>query len=404
MASYVPSSQKRYSQFRGPTNSSDYNELTLESYTDIVRLYNLLKDLVQQLEQDLEDVDPPLATPESLVLYARFFNDANLQNETVGEETIPLSQRLSVDTTHGLITLPETGSESNLVSQDDLGATLVPPSFAYTTLASDPAGCTVSNGTFYYCLSENGNMAWERLGLLSSAPSLNTEFDLWIRVPIEITSNVNANCLVLHLFPIYFIDLIDVSYSIDDAPTNNLTSITYTNWGEQWDPGVYPQAVRWIPPLETDTNSHINNCRLLRFDFDPQPITAIHLKFRQRNWMKENDLYVVPIGASFISLENHRYAEYGSKVIKFSAPESELIYRVTDLDFLMYNQPYEDYGDLAGYRLFYLDGGTGLSQEVAVNEYIAGGTDEIFLEVTLYETSGKGTPALSGVKMFYENS
>jgi hypothetical protein len=202
MASYVPSSQKRYSQFRGPTNSSDYNELTLESYTDIVRLYNLLKDLddtmrnyfaqyikenvmlrqkVQQLEQDLEDVDPPLATPESLVLYARFFNDANLQNETVGEETIPLSQRLSVDTTHGLITLPETGSESNLVSQDDLGATLVPPSFAYTTLASDPAGCTVSNGTFYYCLSENGNMAWERLGLLSSAPSLNTEFDLWIR-------------------------------------------------------------------------------------------------------------------------------------------------------------------------------------------------------------------------------
>jgi hypothetical protein len=120
--------------------------------------------------------------------------------------------------------------------------------------------------------------------------------------------------------------------------------------------------------------------------------------------MKENDLYVVPFGMSYITLDNNRYSEFGSKVIKFTAPEGELIYSVTELEYLIYNQPYENYGDIAGYRLFYEHGGTGVYTEVALNQYIPGGTEDIYLEITLYETPGHGTPALSGVKLYYENS
>ena len=420
MADYIPTSQKRYSQWRGPTSSDDYNDFVGETYSDIVRLYNLLKDLdermrayfaqtvkedillrrkIEKLDQDMED----LSAGGAGTLYSRFYSDVDLQNATI-EGDIPSEEILSIDTIRGVMTLPQLGEEtSNLVFRDSIGTLAAPPSLAFQFNASNPSGSSVSEGNAFYALVPERSMVWERLCVLDDEPGSNAELEVYIKVPLDIVSNINSNCIIMHLFPSYFLDLVDLQYSVDAAPTSNLNELTYAAWPHHF--VTQPESMKWVPPAGTveGEDTSINNAKPLRFDFDPEAITALYFKFRQRNWLKENDIYVVPMGASFISLENRRFRSEGRRVIKFEAPDGESFYSVNEVEFLIYNHPTTALGDIAAYRLFY-EPTEGIYQEIDIDQEISFGTDTIYVEVSLYESEGHGTPALTGVKIEYSTS
>jgi hypothetical protein len=133
----------------------------------------------------------------------------------------------------------------------------------------------------------------------------------------------------------------------------------------------------------------------LSFYFAEKEITAIRVKMVQRNYFKELDKYIYTYGLSDLDIRYDKFLPSGKTIVKFTAPEGELIEEITDVEPFIYNVPLSQMSNAFSYRVIYDDGSGNYSLSNP------GSSSQVWIEITLNMLDDKTPPVLSDLLISY---
>ena len=409
--------QLRHAKFRGPTTSDDYNSRIEELYKDLVYLYNRVgladEDLFRAYKRLVKDhfslmqivawLEERIAALEALETSLSFYSTTQIDVDRFDDTQyeIPSVSRCYSDDGHGLITLPkiETSSLSKLKFVNSDGSVTVPSTFETLvngddSTADSPTAIIDTSDPYFAVINQTGKV-WERNVVVNTPNGEGAITNLYVRLPTDLSVTADSNVIQLHAYPMMGADILEVSYSTDTDVSLNDTDNYYPLNRDVIYSGN-DNAVGWIAPGAWD-GDEIVNAGPKTFYFDPQPITAIKVKLRQTHYFAEADKTVYSYGLSRLDVRHDKFLDTGKTIIRFDAPEGELINEVTGVTPQIWNTSEGQLDDVFSYRTIWEtsdDSGVYVTNQVEP-------TSHVWIEVTLNKSLGKGTPALSGLIVEY---
>jgi hypothetical protein len=411
-----PYTQKRHAQFRGPTTSDDYNSRQEELLADLVFLYNkaglseqdihrvfarLSKEQIALLQR-VEELETRILAVESDVGQFGFFSTDQIDTDRFDTTAYEVSStdRCSIDTTKGLVMLPEVVSSSvsqlRLINSD--GTAVIPPSFEYTTVgdenSADDIAATIDTSRVYDAILGRTGRVWER-NVIVDAPDIvdGARVTLFVSVPQDITAVAESNALVVHPYPALNVDLEEVSVtSTSNVVLNTQESYTSLNPDQFYDGN--DEAVGWLPPGAWDGDAIVNSGPKT-FHFDPRVVTGIKIVLHTDNLYLDANTskFIYTYGLSHLDLRYNTYLDSGKTIIRFDAPSGTTISSVDNVTPQIWNVSEAELPDIFDYRVIW---------ETAYNSGVytldpVSFSQRVWIEVTLNKTAGRGTPSLSGL-------
>jgi hypothetical protein len=420
MSEYINTEQKT-SQYNGPVNSTDYNKTVEQNYKDLVMLYNRSGILSEELRnafervlkdhafitQALLDVEDRLKSLESNLSGDKIlsiYNYSQIDNAALlnTEYSVSGSESLYLDFINNIITLPKvTGSSYSKIKffHDYIGQ--VVPDFFETkidnTLVSvDSPSALIDTTPVYHAILDSSSKVWKRSVVVDSPSLLGAQLYLYIKIPTSYSGSDKTNFISLNPYPVFGTDILRIDYTTVENPSmSNSDGWTPLNHNILYD-GI-SDAVGSVPPgawTQAGTDALLNSGPI-GFYFDPLPITAIRVLMRQRSYITENNKYVYTYGLSDIDIRSDKFLSTGKSIIRFDAPEGELIYNVTGVTAKIYNVPQELISTAFDYRVIYYDSGV-------YTEENPGSSSSVWVEVTLNQLSDGTAPVLSDLIVTYE--
>lgn len=417
MSDSLYSTQDLY-QFRGPTTSRDYNERVEFLYQDLVNLANqigltndqsrqmvgrLIKEhhslamMLQELEQRVETLEADTNT--KLHFYDTSLVDIDRFNGTDYE--VSSVDRCTVKTKYGLMTLPivESSSASKVRFTNANGDYSIPASFDAVTRrvygTADSGSAVVRTSDIFNAVYPEVGRIWER-NVLATAPSDNgAEVEVFIRVPLDAAISSQSNVLMLDPYPIVGVDIKEVAWTSNPNPVLS-DSDSYSPINNRIYHSGSDEAVGWIAPGAWEGDV-INRAGPRAFYFDPQTVTALKLVLRQRNYVKENDLYVYSYGLSNLDLRLDKFLSTGKTIIRFDAPTGTTISNIANVTPEIWNLGGSEHPYVFDYRVIWetaYDSGNYTTTPVPSSQ-------RVWLEITLNESTLGGTPAVTGLNVQY---
>lgn len=409
----APYTKARHHQFRGPTDSGDYNERIEENYKDLTYLYNGLRIVgdeqdegfgraireMQSLSRMVQELSERLDAVEEDSGAISFYGAASIDNDRfVGTpyeliDTVQLSQ----DTRYGILTLPEVvgSSLSKLVFVDGDNSVFVPSTLEMRVTGepgtADSAGATIDSNEPEIAVSRIVGRVWERNVVVNSPNGAGAEVTVYLKAPTDLFTTDKSNSIVLHPYPTMGCDILEVSYTtnpdvlMDDQDGYLPVNEDAIHSGDQ-------SAVGWLPPGGWSGDEAENSGPHV-YHFEPLKITGLRIKMRQRSYHKEGGVYVYTYGLSNLDLRYNKYLDEGKALIRIDAPSGETISTVANVLPEMWNVPEAVQPQVFSYRTIWetsFDSGIYTTTPVALS-------DRVWLEITLSKTPGGGTPALSGL-------
>lgn len=410
-------SKQEHAQFRGPTNSSDYNERIENLYKDLMVNANkvgLLEEDVRLFFQRIikehyslakiaEDLEARLDALEATDTRLTFGDPDAVDNDRFNstEFAISTDNRLFWDSQHNLFTLPkvETSSFSKLKFQNSDGQYVIPSSFeaianGYEGTADSVAATLDTSDVYNAVLQEIGTI-WERNVIVAAPDPDGAVMTLHVRFPTDLVVNENTNCIVVHPFPVMGCDLLEVAYTTQpNVSLNSSDNYQPLNVDEFY--ANNSSAIGWVPPGGWSGDS-ILNCGPKAFYFDPKTITGLRIKLRQKNYYVEDNKYIYSYGLSKLDARYEKFLDTGKFIVRFDAPTGQTISDVSDVEPRIWNVAEADLPNLFSYRTIW---------ETAYNSGVYTTTpvplsQRVWVEVTLAKTTNNGTPALSGLNIEY---
>lgn len=408
-------SKPRQKQFRGPTNSEDYNTQNEELYKDLTVLYNrssFNKQLMNEgyrryakdqisLQRTLEDLEDRVGALEESANIISFHNNEQIDTgRFVGSpyEVAVVSQN-TLDVNYGLLLLPrvDISSQSKLAFVDDSGNTIIPPTLeAFVVgvdLTADSGTAKIDTSRPEYAIKRTIGRIWER-NVITTAPVIGgAECTLYIKAPTDLFTTDKANVIVLNPYPALGTDIIEVAYTTDVDFTNDGTAAYH------FFPSIHvgdEAAIGHIPPGSWTEDQDLN-AGARAYYFDPLPITGLRIRFRQRNYFHEGGNYIYTYGLSNLDLRYDKFLALGKTLIRFDAPTGNTISSVDSVTPYIWNVPEADLSDVFSWRVIWetaFNSGTYTDTPVPFSQ-------RVWIEVTLNMTAGGGTPALSGLTLAY---
>jgi len=421
-------SSMEHAQFRGPAMSDNYNQRVEKAYRDLVmllnkvgladedariRFRNLVKNhfsLMKTLEElksrvvALEDITE-LESGEEIAIYKllTFFNssvdDTNNFNGT--EFEISSTSRCSIDTRHGVMTLPKINSSSmsKFGYSDNYGNFILPASFEARASGvigtADAGSALISTSDVQNSAKDEPGKVWER-NVTVSAPNIasGSEVSFYAKPPEDISATVNANAIVVHPYPMMGCELTGVYTSSQQVINlNDNDSYVPVNSSDYYS-GIN-EAVGWVPPGAWNGDS-IPSCGPKIFYFDPKEVNAVKLKIKQNDYYLENNKYTYTYGLSFFDLRYDSFLSAGKAILRFDAPTGKVINSVDNVTPNIYNVSEAELPYIFSYRAIWE---TAVAGVYTLDPQPA--SQSVWIEVTLSQTIGKGTPSLSGLKVEY---
>lgn len=421
----APYTQLRQLQWRGPSNSSDYNARIEENYHDLVVLYNRarlveedLNEFFRRLAKEqlsiavaLETLEARVDTLEGDSNRITFHSTTQIENDrfegTLFE--VPVTSRCTYDPNYGLLVLPRvaTSSLSKLYYTNNANEDLIPSTLETRVVpdnSSAESGATIDSSDPVLAILRRPGRIWERNVIVGAPDPDGVTMTMYLKVPTELYTTENSNALVIHPFPALGVELVEVAYTTDtdvmmqESDGYDPLNVDSLHVGN-------PTAVGWMPPgaWEGDT---IVDCGPRTFYFPPKPITGIRLTLRQKNAYKENGVYIYSYGLAQLDLRYEKFLATGKTIIRFDAPEGQTISSIDHVQPEVWNVAESE---LAGDPLSVVDqpafsyrviwetsADSGVYTETSVPN-----SSRVWLEVTLNEMNQKGTPALSGLTVEY---
>lgn len=413
----APYTEARDVQYRGPSTSEDYNQRIEENYRDLVVLYNrarlygarsqeayrrLLKEHLE-LIRFVDELDQRVIALEAVANQMNFYTSTQLDTDRFNSTgfAISVADRLSAQTKYGLLTLPkvESSSLSKLSYFDNNGEARLPSTLQTNVIpdatTADSATATIDTSLPEYAVLGDVGRIWER-NVVVDAPNVNgARLSVYVKVPTDLFTTDKSNVLTIDPFPLMGTDIEGVYLTTKASP--NLTEEDgYTAVNSTAIYSGVTEAVGWVAP-----GGWANDAALYaapkKFYFDPQVVTAFKIKLRRPTYYVEGTKYIYSYGASVLDLGYDKFLSTGKAILRFDAPDGDTISSVTSVDPHIYNVAESDVPDVFDYRVIwetsYNSGSYTLTPVPLSNR--------VWVEVTLTETTGKGTPALSGLTVSY---
>lgn len=412
----APYTKHREAQFRGPTTSDDYNARIEENYRDLVVLINrarlseveldeLYRRLAKELDsigREIEDLTERVDALEEGETHFNFFSTTHVDVARFDAQpsyVIPAISRLTVDTRHGIATLPkiDTSSLSKFFFTNTEGLEVVPPSLETravgTASTADNTTALIDTSRPELAMYHKPGLIWERNVIVDTPNVQGAEVTLYARVPTELFTTEKSNAIVLDPFPAFGVTVREVSYSTNATPLlEDSDGYVAINAGGYWEGDT--DAVGWVAPGgwtgdEADAGPRI-------YHFPPKAITAIKIRLHQGEHFMESGNYIYTYGLAQLDLRYDKFLSEGKTILRFDAPDGETISDVTSVQPHIYNVPEALVDDVFEYRVIW---------ETANNSGFytldnVSNSQKVWIEVTLKNTDGY-TPALSGLSVEY---
>lgn len=413
----ILNTKKRDYQFNGPVDSSDYNARIEENYKDLVYLYNkstvvdnklsqaferVLKDqkFLTSAIQDLEDRVSALESASNKVSITSF---SQLDNATFVESdfSVSASEILSFDPIYNIITLPKVASSSfsKLKFANATYGQVVPDFFKAKIDNSiggvDVAGAVVDTTPIYNSILDAPDKIWKRNIVSNSTSPSGAQMILYVKVPAEAAGSMKTNMIKLNPYPAFGSDILAIEYTTKANPSlSNADGWRPLNKNAYYD-GV-TEAIGKVPPggWVTAGSDAARNTGPLAFLFGDLDITAIRIKFVQRNYFTESGKYIYTYGLSDLDIRYDKYLPTGRTMIKYTPPNGDLINEVTNVTPKIFNVPTSSLSSAFSYRVVYESGGSYTLEN-------PGSSNSVWIEVTLTMLEDKTPPMLSDLIIEY---
>lgn len=416
-------SKMEHAQYMGPALSDNYNERVERAYKDLVMLLNkvgladedakirfsnlvknhlsLTKEIadLQSRVEAIEDISTGISNPYKLItFFNNFYDDTALFNNT--EFEVPLSQRCSIDSRHGVMTLPKifSSSSSKLGYKDSYGNFILPASFEAAASGvsgtADAATALISSSNINSSVVDEPGKVWER-NIVVNSPNVNgAEVDFYARIPTDLSPNVNANAIVVHPYPMMGAELVGV-YTSSQEMVNLNSSDSYwpVNANNSYQDNA--DSIGWIAPGSWSGDS-IVSCGPKIFYFDPKKVNAVKIRLKQNNYFFEANKFIYSYGLSFFDLRYDKFLSTGKIILKLEAPTGQTISSVNSVTPNIFNVSEAELPNVFSYRIIWETATAGVYSLNPVPF-----SSKVWIEIEINETLGKGTPSLSGVKVEY---
>lgn len=409
--------KKRDYQYNGPVDSSDYNLRIEENYQDLVYLYNKsniidskLKNIFERVLKDhiyltnaIKDLSDRIQALENIenTLSIHSFSQLDYANFVSSSFAVTGTELLSFDPTYNVISLPRvsSGSFSKLkFGQAGIGQ-IVPDYFKALLDISfagvDTTGATVDTTPIYNAILDSPEKVWKRNIIADTNPTTGAQMMLYIKIPAELAGSLKTNMIKLNPYPVFGCDIYSIEYTAKSNPT--LTE------ADGWIPinknGYYDSdnaAIGKVAPggWTTAGTDAVRNSGPLYYLFPETDITAVRIKFNQRNYIKELGKYIYTYGLSDLDIRYEKFLPTGRTIIKYTPPTGDVINEITNVTPKIYNIPLSQIDDVFNYRVIYDDSGTYSLDNPGANNHV-------WIEVTLNMSNDNTPPVLSDLIIEY---
>lgn len=408
-------------QKNGPVNSSEFNLRAEQNYQDLVALYNRSGVLDQKLKEafervlkdqlfisraitDLEDRIKALEFNESslykkLSIYS--YSQIDIASFVSTSFSVSSTDALSFDHNYNIITLPKVdGSSYSKLKFFNSSLGQVIPDFVEFKIQNDfisvdTANALVDTTPISYSILDKSDKFWKRNVVVDSPSATGAQMYVYMSVPNAYSGSDTSNYLSLNPYPLFGVDILSIEYTSKDNPTlSESDGWTPLNFNRLYDGEA--DAIGRVPPggWATAGSDTILNSGPVGFYFPPTKVTGIRINMRQRNYFVENGKYIYTYGLSDIDIKSTRFLSSGRTLIKYTAPEGELIYSVEEVIPKIYNVPEELISTAFSYRVIsYSDG--------VYFEGNPNGSSSVWIEVTLNQLGDGTAPVLSDLIVNY---
>lgn len=409
--------KKRDYKYNGPVDSSDYNSRIEENYQDLVYLYNkanilddklskiferVLKDHIY-LTNAIKDFDDRLSALEQNngTMSIHSFSQFDYANFISSSFAVAGTELLSFDPIYNIITLPRvsSGSFSKLkFGQAGIGQ-IVPDYFKATIDLSypgvDTSGALVDTTPIYDAILDSADKIWRRNIISNTNPTTGAQMMLYIKIPSELAGSLKTNMIKMNPYPAFGCEIYSIEYTSKSNPTlTNADGWVPLNKNAYYDSDL--SAIGKVAPggWSVSGSDSIKNAGPLYYLFPETNITAIRIKFNQKNYMTELGKYIYTYGLSDLDIRYEKFLSTGRTIIKYTPAVGETIEQITNVTPKIYNVPLSQIDDVFSYRVIYDDSGIYTLDNPGANNHV-------WIEVTLNMSTDNTPPILSDLIIEY---
>ncbi len=409
----TPFTQQRSVQFRGPTTSEDYNQRIEENYNDITLLYNqsnINQSIAQTeytrfvkeqfgIERVLSDLETRVANLEADNNTIVFYHSDQIDDERFDNTPFAIQaiNRCQLDTSYGVVTLPivPSSSVSKLSFTDSNNNTSIPSTLETSVVGSgaDSGTAVIDTSPPELAIARNVGSIWQRNVILPAPFYGGAQMTLYIKAPVDLFTTSNSNAIQINPFPAFSTDITNLAYTTIANPT--LTEADgYQNFYSYYSGDT--NSIGWTPPGAWSGDADVD-AGARTYYFDPQPITGLKIQLNQSNYYYDGTNYVYSYGASLIDLRYQKFLITGQTTIRMDAPTDGVINNVTSVAPQIYNVNQAELPDIFSYQVIYETAyESGIYTTTPVPNSL-----RVWIQITLNQTTGAGTPALSGMSITY---
>jgi len=414
----IINTRKRDYKYNGPVNSSDYNLRVEENYNDLVFLYNKAKStdvkLASAFERvikdniflsnaisDLEDRVSDLESNESKMSLSSF-SQLDYSSFVDTSFAVSGSELLHFDPIYNYITLPKirSSSYSHIKVGTSGNGQMVPDYFKakldVTFPGVDSSAALVETTPIYNSFLDSSEKLWYRNVIADTPSAAGAQMMLYVQVPVQFSGATKSNCIKLNPYPFFGTDIVLIEYTTKQNPTLSQSD----GWLPLNSNGLYDgssEAIGKVAPggWEISGSDAIRNSGPLIFYFGEKDITAIRIKFIQRNYIYEAPKYVYTYGLSDMDVRFDKFVSSGRTMIKYTPKNGDLINSITNVTPKIYNVPLSLIDDAFSYRILYSNGS-------AFSTSNPGSSSSVWIEVTLNMLDDNTPPVLTDLVVDYE--
>jgi hypothetical protein len=417
MANIINTNKRDY-KYNGPVNSSDYNLRVEENYNDLVYLYNKAKlidlKLASSFERiikdnvflsnaitDLENRVSDLESQENK-MSINSFSQLDYSSFVDTSFAISGSDLLYFDPIYNYITLPKVRSSSySHIKVGSPGSGQIVPDYFKAKIdvtfpGVDSSAAVVETTPIYNSFLDSSEKLWYRNIIADTPSAAGAQMMLYVKVPTQISGATKSNCIKFNPYPFFGTDIVLVEYTTKENPT--------LSQSDGWTPlnvnGLYDgvqDAIGVVPPggWEVSGSDAIRNSGPLIFYFADKDITALRVKFIQRNYIYESPKYIYTYGLSDMDIRFDKFISSGRMIIKYTPKNGDLINSVTNVTPKIYNIPLSQVDDAFSYRVLYSNGS-------AFSTSNPGSSTSVWIEITLNMLNDNTPPVLTDLVVDYE--
>lgn len=409
--------QQRFMQFRGPSTSDEYNKRIEENHLDLTSLKNQTMITAEKVREsyirilkDQEQIVRLLSSCEARVTaLEKQENRTNFQNADRIDTArfdgtpfeIPQISRCYHNSLYGIVTLPkvDSSSYSRLTYQDVDGNVLLPSSLEARVLpniaSADNQDALIDSSDLNNAFLTKPGTIWERNVVVSSPHVSGARLTIYVKLPLDLFVNPNVNTIQINPFPVFGSNLVSISYTTKaDVVLNETDGYIPLNTNALY--ANESSAVGHVPPGGWDGDVAYDYGPVL-YHFDPLPITGMKIELQQLRFFNENAKYVYTYGLHNLDIRFDKFLTGGKTIVRFDAPKNKTITEVSDVIPEIYNVAPIDIADVFSWRTIW---------ETSYNSGVytinpVPNSKRVWIEVTLNQTPGLGTPSLHSINVNY---